>query len=386
MKVFWVLLFIIISSSMSLAATVSIQDMENKTVYTNVSDDIDVSFQISNTFNETRNVTFMLNSPSPMEIDNDEAQHNETFELDPLANKAVNIEFDSEVVGNFRVDYAVDDGNNVSSDYFFVQVGNTTDIQYIGIALEYPGFVLSTDSNDEQVVEDLIIQCSRIEVDFSRVTLNLTGFKKQYVKCERDSVWLDVKNMPTFRQKAYLKFYSILPDYVIYFNDSECGYRECEFESYASRRLVFHVDEFDGEYRVDSKEFDDVIIPRAVNITPVVVTVVDNITENVTAIENISETLVLEPEPEPVVVQQEVVEMMPYNSEEIINTTTIVFPNYEPVFGQEDEAKVYLVDTMAKNPKTLLISSSILGLVSMILSCGALFYYIKGIKGRGVGE
>ena len=205
MKVFLVLLFIIISSSMSLAATVSIQDMENKTVYTNVSDDIDVSFQISNTFNETRNVTFMLNSPSPMEIDNDEAQHNETFELDPLANKAVNIEFDSEVVGNFRVDYAVDDGNNVSSDYFFVQVGNTTDIQYIGIALEYPGFVLSTDSNDEQVVEDLIIQCSRIEVDFSRVTLNLTGFKKQYVKCERDSVWLDVKNMPTFRQKVYLK-------------------------------------------------------------------------------------------------------------------------------------------------------------------------------------
>jgi hypothetical protein len=351
----------------------------NNTILLDKGQSYDVAFQVQNGENVSKSIGFTVKSTSPMQINSDGQDFVTDFTLGPRSRSDIGIEFMSNTEGRYEIKYAVKEIQSDSGlvfdfstgDSFFIQVGNRTNVSSIGINLTYPGFTLLTDSVDITDAEDLVIMCPQVEVDFTGRIVDLTSFRPEYVQCGSKSIYLNTTWMPSFSQRAVIRFYSVKSLYTIYNNGSECSLSNCKFISYQSKRLSFEVPKFNGNYSIiDKAEEPSITIPIGSSksssstsggvIPPRNTTSVAKNLTNITSVSTTKPKNITINEPVQDVPKQKILPIVNQQNTTKNQTSKVVVP---------------------QKAKTLLTSMLILGLVSFVAGCGVLFYYINS---RGV--
>jgi uncharacterized membrane protein YgcG len=338
-----------------------------------------MKFNIQNNENKTKEVTFFVETQTPMTINNDGRTFQKSYTMEPFSNKNVDVSFSSNKNAIYKVRYSVSEGGSGTgikmsfgtSDTFDIRVGNATGYQNFDIPLLYPGFTLLTDSFDVNDVRDLVISSGNIEVSFAGQIINLTGFDPKYVSFGSKSVYINTTGFPQLSKKAVLYFYRTGSDYTIYNNGTECLLNQCKNQNYVSKRLSFEVNPFSGEYSVASSDPAPTTTGSGGGssgggglISPTVNATVQNSTvpaaTTTTVPEEKKEEVIGTPAVQPPVLTDKKV------------TTPPAEAKNNPV--QEDPFESFR--NSLPEPKVLLITSIISSFILLILS-GSLLFYVK---------
>lgn len=220
-----------------------------------------IGFQLQNGEDTSKTLVLKISAQNPFEIEGG-SFYEKQFTLASGEVKNVPIEFYSEQEGLYRVDYGYSEVcsgggticfNTEITDSFFVQVGDDDTYYGFDIPLVYGRFRFNTESRTITDIDDLVISSNWSDIDFSDSTVDLTGFREEYVDVGQGFV--SISSFPGLNYPARIMFRDIESNYRIYKDGILCPLNVCENIYYTSsnKKLYFDVTGFSRyEVRYDS--------------------------------------------------------------------------------------------------------------------------------------
>jgi hypothetical protein len=97
---------------------------------------------------------------------------------------------------------------------------------------QFPRFELATNAANPGRVRDLVIKNSRVRVDFTGRTINMTKFNESAIRMGDYFIDIDSHRFPELNQPAYITFIRVLPNYVILHDGELCSFPTCSLIVY----------------------------------------------------------------------------------------------------------------------------------------------------------